>query len=192
MSAGNGRMSIDPYSPAETASAPATAAPSLSSQFQTPRRGHIARVSEELRLPSNAPPLQYAQQQHGAPMSYQPPTFNLQPVTPQSVPGALQPAGGLQSRPVPNTGYSAPHVAQIPSIQTNAQQYTPRQHAHSRSSPGAMTPSSTAQKYVPFNQTPSQTPTSSNPKAYNALSLQTPAGPSHSPLNLTDIRSTLR
>lgn len=52
--------------------------------------------------------------------------------------------------------------------------------------------SSTAgQKYIPFNQTPTQTPTSSNPKAFN-LGAQTPGGgpaTSHSPLNLTDIRS---
>ena len=47
-----------------------------------------------------------------------------------------------------------------------------------------------AQKYIPFNQTPTQTPTASNPKAYNLSHTQTPtAGPSHSPLNLTDIRS---
>lgn len=49
--------------------------------------------------------------------------------------------------------------------------------------------SSTGQKYIPFNQTPTQTPGSSNPKAYNAMSSGTPGGPSHSPLNLTDIRS---
>ena len=46
-----------------------------------------------------------------------------------------------------------------------------------------------AQKYIPFNQTPTQTPVTSNPKAYNLSHTQTPAGPSHSPLNLTDIRS---
>ena len=46
-----------------------------------------------------------------------------------------------------------------------------------------------SQKYIPFNQTPTQTPSSSNPKAFNLSNIQTPAGPSHSPLNLTDIRS---
>ncbi|QIW97230.1 hypothetical protein AMS68_002748 [Peltaster fructicola] len=196
MSAGNGRMSIDPYSPAETTSAPASVAPGNSSQFQSPRRGHIARVSEDLRLPSNAPPLQYGQQYQGTPMSYrQPPTFNLQQPdgspAPQSVPGALQPAGGNLNRPVPSSGYSAPHVAQVPSIQTNAQQYTTQStpRLHSRNDSMDRTPSTTAQKYMPFAQTPSQTPTSSNPKHYNALSSHTPVGPSHSPLNLGDIRS---
>lgn len=46
-----------------------------------------------------------------------------------------------------------------------------------------------SQKYIPFNQTPAQTPTASNPKAYNMAHPHTPSGPSHSPLNLTDIRS---
>jgi WD repeat-containing protein 68 len=46
--------------------------------------------------------------------------------------------------------------------------------------------SSTGQKYIPFNQTP----LSSNPKAFNAMSSGNPSGgTSHSPLNLTDIRS---
>jgi WD repeat-containing protein 68 len=46
------------------------------------------------------------------------------------------------------------------------------------------------QKYVPFNQTPNQTPITSNPKAYNLSNAQMPAaGSAHSPLNLTDIRS---
>jgi WD repeat-containing protein 68 len=50
--------------------------------------------------------------------------------------------------------------------------------------------SSTGQKYIPFNQTPNQTPLSSNPKAFNAMSSGNPSGgTSHSPLNLTDIRS---
>lgn len=47
-----------------------------------------------------------------------------------------------------------------------------------------------SQKYIPFNQTPTQTPIASNPKAYNLSHTQPPGtGPSHSPLNLTDIRS---
>ncbi|KAF2763997.1 WD40 repeat-like protein [Teratosphaeria nubilosa] len=113
-----------------------------------------------------------------------------------SVPGALQPAGG---RPVPSSAFTAPTIVptmqQAPPIQTNAQQYTqlPSRsntlHSHSRSSPAGMEGPS---KYIPFTQTPTGTPTAaSNPKAYNISHTQTPlgAGPSHSPLNLTDIRS---
>lgn len=223
MATGNaGRIVIDPQHqqqpqqqyPSGPGSAPVSASSANSPFFATPNRGHIQRVSEDLRLPSNAPPLQYASQQHAqqyqaSPMSYTPhhqqsSSFGVQQPgqmagTPQGLPGALQPARG-NVRPAVNTQYSASNVQQTPPpFQTNAQQYTsqtPRQtplHAHSRSSPGAMdrTPSSSAQKYIPFNsQTPNQTPLSSNPKAFNALSSHSNVvAPSHSPLNLTDIRS---
>jgi WD repeat-containing protein 68 len=47
-----------------------------------------------------------------------------------------------------------------------------------------------SQKYIPFNQTPNQTPITSNPKAFNLSNAHSPAtGPAQSPLNLTDIRS---
>ena len=112
-----------------------------------------------------------------------------------SLPGALQPGGS--ARPAPLSSYTAPStVPSMPPIQTNASQYaqagqTPSRantfHNHSRSSPGSM---DGGQKYIPFSQTPNQTPTTSNPKAYNISHATTPsAGPSHSPLNLTDIRS---
>ncbi|GAB1734988.1 hypothetical protein NU219Hw_g62t1 [Hortaea werneckii] len=146
-----------------------------------------------------------------------PPAFNLHQATPQgssqgsshptpsnmvpssivpsnagSVPGSLQPGGS--SRPsTQSSAYTTPSTVPSQPIQTNAQQYTQSQapsrsntlHSHSRSSPAGMDGS---QKYIPFNQTPTQTPLASNPKAYNMSQAQTPA-PSHSPLNLTDIRS---
>ncbi|KAK6435476.1 hypothetical protein LTR95_008336 [Oleoguttula sp. CCFEE 5521] len=100
---------------------------------------------------------------------------------------------------LPNTlqpGYGALQDPNQQQFQQQAQQPLSRSntlHSHSRSSTAGMdSMSSTSQKYIPFNQTPTQTPISSNPKAYNALSAGTPAGgagPSHSPLNLTDIRS---
>ncbi|KAI5369560.1 Putative WD repeat-containing protein DCAF7 [Septoria linicola] len=114
------------------------------------------------------------------------------------LPGALQPAGG--SRPAVSTAYTAPTTIptmQSPPLQNNASQYSqpPSRsntlHSHSRSSPSVGTLDGPS-KYIPFNQTPAQTPTTSNPKAYNLSNAQTPqsgAGPSHSPLNLTDIRS---
>jgi WD repeat-containing protein 68 len=80
-------------------------------------------------------------------------------------------------------------------LHNNASQYAQSQplsrsntlHGHSRSSPSGLEGS---QRYIPFNQTPSQSNSSSNPKAFNLSNAQTPtAGPSHSPLNLTDIRS---
>jgi DDB1- and CUL4-associated factor 7 len=183
--------------------------------FNTPRRTHTQRQSDDLRIPSNAPPLQQPytpQHQHQQSFDQAPytaaPAFNVQQATPQgsqslapsvvpsnanlsNVPGALQPAGGAPRPTVPST-YSAPNTVPTMQIQTNAQQYTQTPsrsstlHSHSRSSPTGMDGS---QKYIPFNQTPSQTPITSNPKAYNLSHTQTPAGPSHSPLNLTDIRS---
>ncbi|KAF2172091.1 hypothetical protein M409DRAFT_49840 [Zasmidium cellare ATCC 36951] len=212
-----GRLGLDQSAPL---SAPVSAVPNESQQFGTPRRTHTQRVSEDLRVPSNAPPLQqYATPQQ---QTYQDtiysgaiaPSFNLQQATPQgshsatllssagvgnALPGALQPAGGA-SRPVTSSTFTAP--ATVPTmqqqpLQTNASQYAQAQtqppsrtntlHSHSRSSPGGL---DGAQRYIPFNQTPTQTPTASNPKAYNISNAQTPsAGPSHSPLNLTDIRS---
>ena len=200
-------------------SAPATAIPSQGQQFSTPRRTHTQRQSQDLHIPSNAPSLQYAPQHqqmtYDSPATYanqQPPAFNIQQATPQgshsssilpsNVPSALQPASG--SRPAASSAYTAPTtvptMAQQPPIQTNAQQYTQAQplsrsntlHAHSRSSPAGMQDGpQSSQKYIPFNQTPTQTPTAaSNPKAYN-LNSAAPAGlgTSHSPLNLGDIRS---
>lgn len=209
-----GRLGMDPSAPM---SAPVSTMPNEAQQFSTPRRGHTHRQSDDLRhqIPSNAPPLpqQYTPQQQ---MMYQesyannaPPAFNLHQATPQDsqpqsvvpsnagdVPGALQPGGSF--RPGPSSAYTSPSaiptVHQTPSIQTNAQLYTQTQppsrsntlHSYSRSSPAGMDGS---QKYTPFNQTPAQTPTTSNPKAYNISHAQTPTGQSHSPLNLTDIRS---
>lgn len=198
------RLGLDP-------SAPMSAPPPDSNQqgqpFTTPGRTHA-------RVPSNAPPLQqpYTPQHQQQPFQdtgyTSAPAFNVHQATPQgsqsssvvpshantsSVPGALQPAGGA-ARPAPSSTFSAPNTVPTMQIQTNAQQYTQTPsrsstlHSHSRSSPTAMDGS---QKYIPFNQTPTQTPTAttSNPKAYNLAQAPTPAGPSHSPLNLTDIRS---
>lgn len=205
-----GRIGFDPNT------APPMSAPVSSDQpFGTPRRTHTQRQSEDLRVPANAPPLQqpYTPQHQQQPfLDTTPysaaPAFNLQQATPQSqssqlgsvvpsnasmanVPGALQPAGGAP-RSAPSSAFPAINTIPPMQIQTNAQQYTQspsRQgtlHSHSRSSPTGM---EGAQKYIPFNQTPTQTPVTSNPKAYNLSHTQTPAGPSHSPLNLTDIRS---
>ena len=203
------RLGLDP------STAPPISAPATNEQpFNTPRRTHTQRQSEDFRIPSNAPPLQhtYTPQQQPQPYDQPPysagPAFNVQQATPQhaqssalgvvpsnaglsSVPGALQPAGGAQ-RPIPSSTYSAPNTVPTMQIQTNAQQYTQSPsrsgtlHSHSRSSPTGM---DSAQRYIPFNQTPTQTPVTSNPKAYNLSHTHTPAGPSHSPLNLTDIRS---
>lgn len=176
---------------------------------------HFQRVSDDLRLPSNAPSLSspYSTPHRAQQAPYQPdsaaPSFAVQQATPQgsgivpsnaastsTLPGALQPAGGL-ARPAPSASYTAPATVptmqQQPPLQNNASQYTQSPsrantlHSHSRSSPGGM---DSGHKYIPFNQTPAQTPVTSNPKAFNISNAHTPsAGPSHSPLNLTDIRS---
>ncbi|KAK5135102.1 hypothetical protein LTR08_005627 [Meristemomyces frigidus] len=205
-----GRLALDPSAPM---SAPGSTMPSESQQSGAPRRAHTQRGSEDMRLPASAASMQYNPQYQQAyqdsPYSNAPPAFNLQHAAPHgsqassvvpsnagSVPGALQPGGS--SRPGPLSAYTAP--ATVPTMQsqpvhTNAQQYSQGPvisrsntlHSHSRSSPAGMDGS---QKYIPFNQTPTQTPIASNPKAYNLSHTQTPtAGPSHSPLNLTDIRS---
>ncbi|KAK4547173.1 hypothetical protein LTR36_001394 [Oleoguttula mirabilis] len=187
--------------------------PNEAQQFGTPRRAHTQRGSEDLRIPSNASSMQYTPQYQqpyqDSPYSNAPPAFNLHQGTPQgsqassvvpsnagSVPGALQPGGS--SRPGASSAYTAPATVptmQTQSAQSSAQPYTQGQalsrsntlHSHSRSSPAGM---DSSQRYIPFNQTPTQTPTASNPKAYNLSHTHTPsAGPSHSPLNLTDIRS---
>ena len=182
-------------------------------QYNTPRRGHA-------RLPSNAPPLQYtpeAYQQPQQPYAGGPPQFNLHQATPgqsvsqpgsvlpsnaagmSNVPGSLQPGAGANVRTTASSSATPANMQPHP-IQTNAQQYAQSSqppsrsnthHSHSRSSPAGMDGlSTTGQKYIPFNQTPTQTPISSNPKAFNAMSSGNPsAGTSHSPLNLTDIRS---
>ncbi|KAF2486511.1 WD40-repeat-containing domain protein [Neohortaea acidophila] len=161
---------------------------------------HSHRQSEDFRIPSNAPPLSapYTPQQQQQDGLYSAnPSFNVQQATPRgsassALPGALQPAGGVPRAP-PSTFTTPPTVPSM-NIATNAQQYTQQSpsrsnpiHSHSRSSPTGMDGS---QKYIPFNHTPSQnSPSTSNPKAYNLSHTQSPAGPSHSPLNLTDIRS---
>lgn len=196
-----------PLSPAHDASDYHSYASPRNNSAQT----HFQRVSDDLRLPSNAPS---SSSPYSTPhrAQYQPdsaPSFNLQQATPQgsgivpsnaastsTLPGALQPAGGL-ARPVPSASYTAPTTVptmqQQPPLQNNASQYTQSPsrantlHSHSRSSPGGM---DSGHKYIPFNQTPAQTPVTSNPKAFNISNAHTPsAGPSHSPLNLTDIRS---
>ncbi|KXL46030.1 hypothetical protein M433DRAFT_4201 [Acidomyces richmondensis BFW] len=208
-----GRLGPDAAAPM---SAPVSTMPNDSQQFATPRRAHTHRESADLRMAVGS--VSSMQQQYTPQNPYPdptysnpPPAFNVQQATPQGsqsasvvpsnipgVPGALQPGGG--ARPVPSSAYTAPTtiptMPQAPPIQTNAQAYTqpPSRshtlHGHSRSSPAGMDGS---QKYIPFNQTPTQTPTAaSNPKAYNISHTQTPGGgggPSHSPLNLTDIRS---
>ena len=147
--------------------------------------------------------------------SQPPPSFNLHQASPNTLPqpaNTVPSSANLPSSLQVQTGARAPASSaytasgagasnsnmQPHHIQTNAQAYTSQppsrqgtSHSHSLSSPAGMDGlSSTGQKYIPFNQTPTQTPSSSNPKAYNALSSGTPAvGPSHSPLNLTDIRS---
>lgn len=128
-----------------------------------------------------------------------------------SLPGALQPGGSSSSssRPATSASYTAPATipSTAPPLPSNAQHYSQAQsqsqsqpqaqqpqlsrnntlHGHSLSSPSGM---DSAQRYIPFNHTPSQTPAASNPKAYNISNAQTPtSGPAHSPLNLTDIRS---
>lgn len=209
----SGRMGLNQASPM---SAPVPTDPQQQQQYSTPRRSHTQRPSEDIRVPSNAPPLHQPytpQQLQGPPFSESPysagPAFSVQQATPQgshpssivpsnassTVPGALQPAGGLP-RPPPASTFSTPNTLPSMQIQTNAQQYTQQSpsragtlHGHSRSSPTGMGIDG-SQKYIPFNQTPSQTTSStSNPKAYNLSHTHTPAGPSHSPLNLTDIRS---
>lgn len=200
-----GRGGLSPS--AAPLSAPVSTVPSESQQFSTPRRTNTQRYSGEHY--ATYPP----QQTHDDPTyaGRGAPSFSVQQATPQasssilpsnatatnSLPGALQPAGGIV-RPAPSSAYTAPTTVPTmsqPPIQTNASHYANAQppsrgttlHGHSRSSPSGM---EAAQKYIPFNQTPSQTPITSNPKAYNISNAQTPsAGPSHSPLNLTDIRS---
>ncbi|WPG97523.1 Hypothetical protein R9X50_00030000 [Acrodontium crateriforme] len=186
-------------------------------QFQSPRRaGHPRRQSDELHQAGT--PHQQQGEHPYTPTNQQGPTFNVQHATPQSqpstivpsnahsVPGALQPAGG--ARPQPSAAYSA--TGQVPTMHQQPPQQQPytqssqppsrsntihSQHSYSRSSP-AVALDTSQQKYIPFHQSPSSqaTPSGSNPKAYN-LSHHTPqtpssgAPPSHSPLNLTDIRS---
>ncbi|KJX95591.1 hypothetical protein TI39_contig4101g00018 [Zymoseptoria brevis] len=182
--------------PSTPMSAPTSTAPDQQQQYSTPRR-------------------QYQPNYHEAPPSTgSGPSFNVQPSTPQhssqsagivpshshsssrsGLPGVLQPGGSSR----PTSSYAAPTTIPTMSQQplpSNAQHYAQASsqppsrsntlHSHARSASGL----DGAQKYIPFSQTPSQTPNASNPKAYNLSNAQTPsAGPSHSPLNLTDIRS---
>ncbi|KAK0820979.1 hypothetical protein LTR87_003683 [Friedmanniomyces endolithicus] len=193
--AGPGRLGMDPSAP--------MSAPPEGQPFASPRRGHSLRQSDDFRIPSSMqyiPPQQPAY--HEPAYANAPPVFNLHQATPQGsvvpsnaggIPGALQPGGS--SRPGPSSAFTAPMT--VPTLQAQQPQYTQSQppsrsntigHSHSRSSPAGM--NDAQQRYVPFNQTPTQTPVASNPKAYNLSHTQTPVGgPSHSPLNLTDIRS---
>jgi WD repeat-containing protein 68 len=193
-----------------------SAPPPDSQQYTTPRRGHARLPSNA--PPLQYTPEAY--QQPPQPYASNPPQFNLHQATPgqqsisqpasvlpsnagmSNVPGSLQPGAGANVRATSSSS-TAPGSAtnmQPHPIQTNAQQYAQSSqppsrsnthHSHSRSSPAGMDGlSSTGQKYIPFNQTPNQTPLSSNPKAFNAMSSGNPSGgTSHSPLNLTDIRS---
>ncbi|EMC94508.1 hypothetical protein BAUCODRAFT_35727 [Baudoinia panamericana UAMH 10762] len=135
-----------------------------------------AAVYQELAYTANAPPAFSLQQ--ATPHASQPSS-----VVPSNVPNTLQPGG--TSRPGPSSAYTAPTT--VPTMQSQPQR-SGTLHSHSRSSPSGMD-NGASQRYVPFNQTPTQTPNISNPKAYNISHTHTPAGPSHSPLNLTDIRS---
>jgi WD repeat-containing protein 68 len=173
-------------------STPMSAPPDQQQQHNTPRRQYQPTYQD--------PP----------PSTGSAPSFSVQPSTPGSshsssvvpsstssrtgLPGALQPGGS--SRPT-SSSYTAPLT--IPSMSqplpSNAQHYAQASQPPSRSGTlqsHSRSPSGLdgTQKYIPFNQTPTQTPNASNPKAYNLSNAQTPsAGPSHSPLNLTDIRS---
>ena len=191
--------------------------PADSPQHHTPRRQAHARLPSNAP-PLHYTPQAYQQQPQQSYTANPPPAFNIQPPTHSAsgsgslpptvlpsnasagmsnVPGSLQPGAGANVRSsAPSSTAPASNMQPHP-IQTNSQQYAQSSqppsrsnthHSHSRSSPAGMDGlSSTGQKYIPFNQTPTQTPISSNPKAYNA---STPAiGTSHSPLNLTDIRS---
>jgi len=204
-------MSSDPLAPASAAAA--------ESHTTTPRRHHSHQPSLPSNAPplnyQYTPTHQQQQSYQPSPSNYlsqPPPSFNLHHASPHDLPqpgtvvpsntnlpsslqvqsGARAPASTALSAPGAGAASMQPHH-----IQTNAQAYTSQppsrqgtSHSHSLSSPAGMDGlSSTGQKYIPFNQTPTQTPSSSNPKAYNALSSGAPAGPSHSPLNLTDIRS---
>ncbi|PPJ52604.1 hypothetical protein CBER1_11040 [Cercospora berteroae] len=207
MAAQSGRVAgASDQQPAAPLSAPGSTIPPDSSHLQqsftTPRRAHERAPSLQNYLPS----------QYSATST---PSFAVQQATPNqgfqassvipsnasssaALPGALQPAGG--SRSTASSAYTAsPTTSTMQSqpLQNNASQYSqpPSRsntlHSHSRSSPSVGTLDGSS-KYIPFNQTPAQTPVTSNPKAFNLSNAQTPqsgAGPSHSPLNLTDIRS---
>lgn len=217
---GGGLVGNDHQLPSASLSAPGSTIPGEAQQSYygaSPRRAAHERVpSLQNYLPQQP---QYKESPYSATAT---PSYNVQSVIPSNagpsssggsggvgaaaaaaagggggLPGALQPAGG--SRPPVFTAYTAPTTIptmQSQPLQNNASQYAPPSrtntlHSHSRSSPSVGTIEG-ASKYIPFNQTPAQTPTTSNPKAYNLSNAQTPsqgAGPSHSPLNLTDIRS---
>ena len=188
--------------PPTSLSAPGSTLPTEPQPYQSPRRQPHERIPS---LQNYLPPQpQYKESPYSATSSQSLQSFGsgILPSNASSggggLPGALQPAGG--SRPPVSTAYTAPTTIptmQSQPLQNNASQYsqppsrTNTLHSHSRSSPSVGTLDG-ASKYIPFNQTPTQTPTTSNPKAYNLSNAQTPqqgAGPSHSPLNLTDIRS---
>jgi len=162
-------------------SAPASAVPNEAQQFGTPRRSHTQRQSDDLRPLQPQYTSQHSQTYQESPYANAPPAFNLQYATPQG--------GSQASSVVPSNAGGTPSVLQPPSAPKDA----------------------ASQKYIPFNQTPTQPQTpsqsnilhshpasmdgsqkfGSNPKAYNISHTHTPSagGPSHSPLNLTDIRS---
>lgn len=155
-------------------------------QFQTPQRSNTLRRHEELHLPQAGSAMSDIQH-YGAP-----PSYNVQPATPQHppsqpLPGQLQP--GQTNRPqLTSSSNTAPQLPTLPQITTQMQQ-SPQSarpstlsttHSYSRSSPGLME----QPKYKPFSNTPDKynTPSSYGP--------QTPQGPpSYSPLGLADIRT---
>lgn len=214
--------------PGAQSAAAAAAAAAAGSPYEVVRRPvaqplHAGREPEELHIP------QAGQQQsaslHNSPESYFSPgsgarnlDIQLQHATPpqnqqntqqdaqfanppssSSLPAPLQPGpGGPVPRPVPSSSYTAPTA--VPSINTNAQQYTlptrsstmqssqSSTHSYSRSSPAGLD-----QKYIPFNSTnptpevPKYAPTPSQQRHYHQP--QTPSGAaSNSPLALSDIR----
>lgn len=173
--------------------------PSLSAQYQTPRRAPIlGRQPEELHIPSvsigmgdfnryQAPPAYGA----GDALS-----INVQPSTPQhlastavnSLPGALQPGpmvrpGPLSSNTAPGSIPTLPHLAtQMQQPPASARPANPNHsHSYSRSSPTSLE----QVKYQAFTHTPEAAKYGSS----NPISIpQTPQTASYSPLGLADIR----
>ncbi|KAF2402688.1 WD40 repeat-like protein [Trichodelitschia bisporula] len=174
---------------------------SASSQYQQfdARRAQMARLPEDIQMPSSQPahlPSQTQQQQQqlysSTPTDYSQSAqqMNMYSSMSSGVPGSLQPASG---RPPPQSVYTAPStVPTVPHINTNAQQYTlptrsntmNTSHSHSRSSPAGL-----EQKYVPFGANPDPQKYSSQTPSQKLFSSQTPnSAVSHSPLALDQIR----
>ena len=187
------------------ASAPASAPPVHTSQFDPPRRMQsYGRQPEELHIPSSNRAMgdvRHGQSQYQNPPAYGgngAPAINLQQSPPQhsdfsgqhianSVPGALQP--GPVGRPGPLSANTAPSsIPTLPQISTQ-QPATPSRaatmnhtHSYSRSSPAGFD----QQTYKPFNNTPENSKYAS-PGTSN-YAPHTPQTSSNSPLGLADIR----